>query len=34
MLTKILSAAIYGVDVRTVEVEVNVVPGEPNEDGK
>ncbi len=34
MLTKILSAAIYGVDVRTVEVEVNVVEGVPNEEGK
>ena len=34
MLTKILSAAIYGVDVRTVEVEVNVVEGVMNEEGK
>ena len=34
MLAKILSAAIHGVDVRTVEVEVNVVEGMMNEDGK
>lgn len=31
MLAKILSAAIYGVDVRTVEIEVTLKPGNPND---